>query len=74
MEFTPDFRSPVESTPLWRQLWQELRDRIHPAPEPDIHLESKPVPVKDIWSHDTNLRQRLSSIGIHLAKYRRFNA
>ena len=67
MEFTPDFRSPVESTPLWRQLWQELRDRIHPAPEPDIHLESKPVPVKDIWSHDNNLRQRLSSIGIHLA-------
>jgi TonB family protein len=67
MEFTPDFRSPVESTPLWRQLWLGLRDRLHPAPEPDLHLQSQPIPVKDIWSHENNLRQRAGSIAIHLA-------
>lgn len=67
MEFTPDFRSPIEGPSLWRQLWQELRERLHPTPQPELHLESKPIPVKDIWSRESSLRQRLGSIAIHLA-------
>jgi protein TonB len=62
-----DFQSPLRSDPLWRQLFRELRDRIRPQPEPELALESKPIPVKDIWSREHNLKQRIGSIAIHAA-------
>ncbi|MGH9468214.1 MAG: energy transducer TonB [Terriglobales bacterium] len=64
MDFVPDFQTP-HNPPLWRQLWHELRELVHPAPRPELQLESKPVPVKDIWSHENRTRQRLGSLAIH---------
>ncbi len=62
-----DFSSPLYSVPLWRQLAREVRDRIRPRPEPELVLESQPVPVKEIWSRERKAGQRLGSIAIHLA-------
>ncbi|MGH9393843.1 MAG: energy transducer TonB, partial [Terriglobales bacterium] len=52
---------------LWKQLGRALRDRFRPAPEPVLALESKPIPVKDIWSRERNTKQRLGSVAVHLA-------
>jgi protein TonB len=62
-----DFASPLRHEPLWRQLTRELRDRIRPQPEPELVLESKPVPVKDIWSREGKATQRLVSVAVHAA-------
>jgi periplasmic protein TonB len=35
--------------PLWKSLFQELDDFFFPKKLPPLKLESKPVPVKDIW-------------------------
>ncbi len=44
-----------------------LRECRHPAPRSELKLDSKPIPVKDIWSHDRRARQRLASFGINVA-------
>ncbi|HWG36322.1 MAG TPA: TonB family protein [Terriglobales bacterium] len=61
----PDFRPPLDPQPLWKQLARELRERIRPAREPELHLESKPIPVKDIWSLEHQTGKRLGSIAVH---------
>ncbi|MGH9413446.1 MAG: TonB family protein [Terriglobales bacterium] len=66
MALFPNFEPP-QSPPLWRQLAQELREWIHPAPLPEIQLESTPVPVKDIWCHEKRTGQRIGSLAIHAA-------
>lgn len=63
----PEFRPIAEHPPLWRQIIQQVRERLRPEPEPDLHLESKPIPVKDIWSQPHTRNQRLGSIAIHAA-------
>jgi periplasmic protein TonB len=35
--------------PLWKSLVQELDDFFFPKKLPPLKLESKPIPVKDIW-------------------------
>lgn len=35
--------------PLWKSLFQELDDFFFPKKLPPLKLESKPIPVKDIW-------------------------
>jgi len=67
MPYEPDFRPPIIQQPLWRQLASELRERFWPPPQPELVLESQPVPVKDIWSREQHKRERLLSIGIHVA-------
>ncbi|HEY7856400.1 MAG TPA: TonB family protein [Terriglobales bacterium] len=64
---TVDFRTLPEPPSLWRELVRELRERISPPPEPDLHLQSKPIPVKEIWSRPKSLGKRLSSAAIHVA-------
>ncbi|MGH9482359.1 MAG: energy transducer TonB, partial [Terriglobales bacterium] len=48
-------------------MGRELHDRFFPSPQPDLHLESQPVPVKDIWSHESHRRERTASIALHVA-------
>lgn len=57
----------LESKPLWKQLWEEVHDLVAPPKQPDLKLESKPVPVKDIWSRDEKaLTSRMTSVGLHV--------
>jgi protein TonB len=35
--------------PLWRSLFQGFREFLFPAEHPPLKLESKPIPVEDIW-------------------------
>src|SRR5271166_5892723 len=56
--FRPAPRGPVNSALLvnWNQsasLWQNLRDMISPPKLPPLNVTSKPVPVKEIWSKNT---------------------
>lgn len=64
MALFADFESPGQ--PLWRQLAQEVREWIHPTPPPELQLESKPVPVQDIWSREKPTRL-IGSLAIHAA-------
>jgi protein TonB len=41
--------------PLWRSLFRGLDDFFFPKKLPPLKLESKPEPVKDIWSSPNNL-------------------
>jgi TonB family protein len=66
---TAEFRPFLEQKSVWASLKEELRARFHPEELPPLELESKPVPVEDIWSHD-NKRSTLSragSLGLHVA-------
>lgn len=61
------FHSILEEPPLWKQLWEGLRDVIHPPKPPELKLESKPIPVKDIWSKDEkSFVSKASSVAIHV--------
>jgi len=53
--------------PWYRSLSREIRERIHPSPQPDLHLTSKPVAVKDIWGGFAGNEKRagLGSFLIH---------
>jgi len=37
------------SEPLWKSLFQGLDEFFFPKKLPPLKLESKPIPVKDIW-------------------------
>lgn len=52
---------------MWTQIVEGIRERFFPPPEADLHLESQPIPVKDIWSHDRSLGKRLGSVAVHVA-------
>lgn len=57
----------LEQPPLWKQLWEGLQDLVHPPKQPELKLESTPIPVKDIWSKDEkSLVSKASSIVIHV--------
>jgi len=42
--------------PLYKSLLRGLDDFFFPKKLPPLKLESKPIPVKDIWSHYSNVR------------------
>lgn len=66
MALFADYESSPDQ-PFWRQLVEEVREWMHPTPRPELQLESKPIPVKDIWSHEQRTRQRIISVAIHVA-------
>jgi periplasmic protein TonB len=49
-------------------LWQNVRDALFPKKLPPLEVTSKPVPVKDIWSKNTQFtRVQALSVTIHVA-------
>jgi TonB family protein len=46
----------VEWQPWYRELWQNIRDRISPPKLPPLELTSKPVPVREIWSRNPRFK------------------
>jgi protein TonB len=55
------------SEPLWKSLFHGLEDRFFPEKLPPLKLESKPIPVKDIWGfYDYRKNGVLGSTAAHV--------
>src|ERR1700716_564806 len=53
--------------PLWKSLFRELDDFFFPKKLPPLKLESKPIPVKDIWGfYDYKKNGALGSTAVHV--------
>ncbi|MGH9416551.1 MAG: energy transducer TonB [Terriglobales bacterium] len=65
----PDFESRflLEHESGWRSFINDLKDFLRREKPPELTLESKPIPVKDIWAPPRSLRSRLGSAGLHVA-------
>ena len=59
--------APDTFEPLWKSLFQGLKEFIFPRKLPPLKLESKPIPVKDIWGfYDNKKNGALGSAVAHL--------
>jgi len=53
--------------PLWKSLFREVDEFFFPKKLPPLQLESKPVPVKEIWGfYDNKSRGFLGSTAAHI--------
>lgn len=58
----------VETKPWYAIFWENLRDTIAPRKLPPLHLTSKPVKVRDIWSKNEEIRRAQAvSLVVHAA-------
>lgn len=57
----------LEQPSGWTAFKQEFKEFFFPVKPPELVLESKPIPVKSIWSEPKPLSSRLGSVGVHLA-------
>ncbi|MGH9413445.1 MAG: energy transducer TonB [Terriglobales bacterium] len=57
----------IEQASAVREFWTRVKEAIHPPKPPELVLESKPIPVKDIWSPPQSISSRLKSFGVHVA-------
>lgn len=63
-----DLRFLLESKPFWREIKDQIGDFFFSRGKaPELVLESKPIPVKDIWSAPKSLKSRMGSVAVHLA-------
>src|SRR6185436_4846607 len=54
-------------TPWYKSFVENIRELINPPKLPPLDVTSKPVAVKDIWSHDGKKKySTLYSVGIHI--------
>lgn len=63
-----EYRPFLESKSLWSSIKEGFRERFHPEELPPLELQSKPVPVKELWSRDTqrSVRTRVVSFLAHV--------
>jgi len=53
--------------PLWKSLFREIDEFFFPKKLPPLQLESKPIPVKEIWGfYDNKSRGFLGSTAAHI--------
>lgn len=57
----------LERESFWQTFKSQLKDLFAPSKQPELVLESKPIPVKDIWAPPKPISSRLGSFGIHAA-------
>jgi len=62
-----DYRFLLENKPFWRDFLDQIKDRFSPNRVPELVLESKPIPVKDIWAKPETKRSLLSVTLFELA-------
>lgn len=62
-----DYRFLLENKPFWRDFVEQLKDRFAPGKVPELVLESKPIPVKDIWAKPETKRSLASVTLVELA-------
>lgn len=62
-----DLRFLLQRESNWREFWSQFKDLILRKKQPELVLESKPIPVKSIWSDPKPLRSRLGSVALHVA-------
>src|SRR5208282_4280202 len=59
--------APDTFEPLWKSLSRGLDDFFFPKKLPPLKLESKPIPVKDIWGfYNYKKNGALASTGFHV--------
>ncbi len=64
----PEYAPLIESPSLWRSLKANFQARFAPPPPP-LELESKPIPVKEIWTPEdlkTRAASRIGAFFLHL--------
>ena len=57
---------PATFQPLWRSLFHGLNEFFLPRKLPPLKLESKPIPVKDIWGPSSRRNGALGSAAAHM--------
>ena len=57
---------PATFEPLWRSLFHGLSEFFFPRKLPPLKLESKPIPVKDIWGPSSRRNGVLGSAAAHV--------
>ncbi len=62
-----DYNFLLERKSFGQDLLEQLKDLFAPAKQPELVLESKPIPVKSIWTQPKPLSSRLGSVAVHLA-------
>src|SRR5579871_965848 len=56
---------PEAQQPLWKSLYQNLKDALFPEKLPPLRLTSRPVAVREIWSRGHARRAAASSVTLH---------
>lgn len=58
----------VESKPWYALFWENLRDTVAPPKLPPLHVTSKPVKVREIWSKNEQFQKTQAiSLTVHAA-------
>src|SRR5579864_249004 len=62
----PVFRLlPEAQQPLWKSLFQNVKEALFPEKLPPLRLTSRPVKVREIWSRGNQRRAAAGSLTIH---------
>jgi protein TonB len=61
----PAFSLQDAQQPLWKSLYQNVKDALFPEKLPPLRLTSRPVAVREIWSRRNNRRAAAGSLMLH---------
>ena len=51
--------------PMWKSLFSNVRDALFPEKLPPLRLTSRPVQVREIWSHGNRKKATVGSLTLH---------
>src|SRR5262249_34353544 len=62
----PAFRLlPETQQPLWKSLFKNVKDALFPEKQPPLHLTSRPVRVREIWTRRSTRKAAAGSLTLH---------
>ena len=50
---------------MWKSLFSNVRDALFPEKLPPLRLTSRPVQVREIWSHGNRKKATVGSLTLH---------